>query len=438
MLMKIGDVTNRLGITHRSLHYWESVGILQSTRGENNYRYYDEENVRKIKQIVLLRKLRLSIPSIQEIFFSDDLSKIITVFTEHMDATVKEVEQWNALGILLRQLLNLLKDKQDIHSIYHYLTTAHSTESDQLKTALKTVLAGSDREIVMETPPEPVVDMTGIDLALEPITSEDIPAVTEVIKQCYTKTEAIEELIHAFALEHQLEFPGCAWCYKIMQGAECIGAVTLSYLGKEAMLIRNLAYSDVDNTVYLFELLKKKHPDILCWNILFSNEDTGQIALITDDYEGKRRQFCDDNNFTFYTAARGDHYIKLMKPHDEIYNSSRYRFALLDGSMDDVAFRFFGATGLDFYDGILTQCRITDVNFCEAFIYDTWMDKTRVFDTQIAESTFRYVAFDQSEFTGCSFHDCVLKSCDFTGATIDGIDVQEALTFYQKHRHKPI
>ena len=67
MLMKIGDVTNKFGISHRSLHYWESVGILESSRGENDYRYYDDENMQKIKQIVILRKLRLSIPSIQEI-----------------------------------------------------------------------------------------------------------------------------------------------------------------------------------------------------------------------------------------------------------------------------------------------------------------------------------------------------------------------------------
>ena len=70
MLMKIGDVTTKFGISHRALHYWESAGILKSTRGENDYRYYDEENMQKIRQIVILRKLRLSIPSIQVIFSS--------------------------------------------------------------------------------------------------------------------------------------------------------------------------------------------------------------------------------------------------------------------------------------------------------------------------------------------------------------------------------
>jgi len=73
MLMKIGEVANKYGISHRSLHYWESVGILKSSRAENDHRYYDEDNLLKIKQIALLRKLRLPIPSIQEIFASNEL-----------------------------------------------------------------------------------------------------------------------------------------------------------------------------------------------------------------------------------------------------------------------------------------------------------------------------------------------------------------------------
>ncbi|RAU90829.1 MerR family transcriptional regulator, partial [Paenibacillus sp. YN15] len=130
MLMKIGDVTNKFGISHRSLHYWENVGILESLRGENDYRYYDEENTQKIKQIVLLRKLRLSIPSIQEIFTSGELSKVISVFTSHLDESKKEKEQLNALGLVLQQLIHMLKDKQNIESVYKYLLLLRSPRKE--------------------------------------------------------------------------------------------------------------------------------------------------------------------------------------------------------------------------------------------------------------------------------------------------------------------
>lgn len=432
MLMKIGDVTSKFGISHRALHYWENAGILQSTRGENDYRYYDDENMQKIKQIVILRKLRLSIPSIQEIFTSDKLSRVIDVLTKHLDETKKESEYLDALGTVLRQLLNMLKDRQDMDCIYNYLDSTHSAESEQLKEALQTVLNEPVKELTVGTPEEPILDMTDIDLSLEVMTVNDIPAVCDVIKQCCNETEDTAAVIKNFDFEHQFEIAGCAWCYKIMQSEKCIGAVTLSYVGMEAMLIRSIAYMNSDNNVYIFELLKQMHPDILCWNILFANDDIRQISLITDDYEGKRKLFSADNNFTFYTSAGGDHYIKLMKPHDEIYNTSRYRFALLDGSMDGTSFRFFGINNLDFYDGALTKCRITDVNFCEAFIYDTWMDRTRIYDSQIADSAFKYVQLDRSTFTDVSFKDCVFKNCDLTGMTIDGICVEDALNMYKE------
>jgi len=258
--MKIGDVTNKFGISHRSLHYWESAGILKSSRGENDYRFYDKENMQKIKQIVFLRKLRLSIPSIQEIFTSDELSKVVTVFTDHLDETKKETEQLNALGIVLRQLLNMLKDRQDMDSVYKYLDTTHSAESEELKTALRTVLSEPVKEITIEALSETVVDMTGVDLSLELMTEDDIPEVIEIIKSCYTNTKEIDKLFYYFDLERQLNMPECARYYKIIQSNKCIGVVDLTYVGMEAMLIRCLACLDPDVNIYLFELMKEKHP----------------------------------------------------------------------------------------------------------------------------------------------------------------------------------
>ena len=390
MLMKIGDAANQFGISHRALHYWEGVGILRSSRAENDYRYYDEENLQKIRQIVLLRKLRLSIPSIQEIFQSEDLSKVVSVFTAHLDETQKEQGQLDALGKVLRQLLNMLRDRQDIGSVYKYLSANHSAETEELKAALQTVLSEPVKEAA-EVPPEPIVDMTGIDLSLELIPEQDATG----------------------------GMPDCRWSYKIMRGDACAGTVELAYAGMEAMLIRSLTYDDLSMNTCLFELLKRQHPDILCWNLYFPNKHSKDDLYF--DWEGRKRRFGDDNGFVFYTDARWDRYIKMLKPHDEVYNSSRYRFALLDGSMDGVSFRFFGVDHLDFYDGKLCYCRITDTDFAEALIYDSYMGRSRIFDSTLADCQFRC-----SNLRGCEF-----IRCDFAGATIDGIPVEEALAAYR-------
>ena len=431
--MKIGDVTNKFGISHRSLHYWESAGILQSIRAENDYRFYDEENLLKIKQIVLLRKLRLSIPSIQEIFASEKLSKIISVFTDHLDETKKETEQLNALGLILRQLLNMLKDRQDMDSVYQYLDTTHSTESEELKTALKTVLSEPVKEIAIESIPEPFVDMTGIDLSLKLSDKQDISELAKVIKRCYGNTEDTEKLLFYWDF-NGYNMPDCRWFYKIMQNGECIGAVNLAFVGMEAMLIRQLAYCDPDNNIYLFKLLKQKHPDILCWNIYFPNEAENNTEHFCFDFENKKRQFADDNGFTFYTDARWNRYIKMLKPHDEVYNSSRYRFALLDDSMDGVSFRFFGTDRLDWYDGKMTNWRVTDCDFSGALIYDTWMGNSKYYDSGLNNGEFEYVSFDNSKFNHGSFKECKIEKCEISGMTIDGINVKDALEFYKNKK----
>jgi len=434
MLMKIGDVTGKFGISHRSLHYWESVGILKSSRADNDYRYYDEQNLLKIKQIVLLRKLRLSIPSIQEIFTSDKLSKIIAVFADHLDDTKRESEQLNALGVILRQLLNMLKDRQDMDSVYKYLDTAHCAETEELKAALKTVLSEPAKEIAVEAPPEPIVDMTGVDLSLEFLTEQDIPEVTEVVRRCYANTEEIDHVLRNYNFLYDFNEPGCRWWYKIVQDGQYVGAVSLEYIGMEAMLIRSLAYTEPDSNIYLFELLKQKHPEVMCWNLYYPQDNENNMEHYCYDFEGKKRQFGDDNGFTFYTPAIWNRYIKMIKPHDEVYNSSRYRFALFDNSMDGVSFRFFGADRLDFYDGKLTNCRMSYLDFSNAIIYDSWIGNGQFYDNVFANCKFHYNGFDGSEFIGGNFKDCKMIDCDLTGMTIDGVDVTEALEYYKSRK----
>jgi len=155
------------------------------------------------------------------------------------------------------------------------------------------------------------------------------------------------------------------------------------------------------------------------------------------DWEGKKQQFWEDNEFIFYTDARYNQFIKMLKPHDEVYNSSRYRFALLDGSMNNVSFRFFGMTGLDFYDGAMPNARFTDVYLADALIYDTGMERNRFYKVFMEDCDFRYTTLERSRFSNSNFVDCELTGCDIKGMTIDGINVEDVLRAYNKDDAKP-
>ena len=273
---------------------------------------------------------------------------------------------------------------------------------------------------------------TGTELSLVLMTEKDIPDVTEVIKRCYSQVNEMDKLLYFWDFRG-FHMPDCRWFYKIMQDDQCIGAVNLAYVGMEAMLIRCLAYLEPDNNVYIFDLLKSLYPQIECWMIRNATDNKERRAIddFNFDWEGKKQRFWEDDGFTFYTAARYNQYIWMSKPHDEVYNSGRYRFALLDGSLDGVSFRFFGAANLDWYDGAMVGWRVTDCNFSEALIYDTWMGKCKFYDSGLEDSEFRYTGFDRSSFMGGSFKDCVISDCNIHGMTIDGLNVEDALKAYK-------
>ena len=59
--MKIKEVENRVGMTRANIRYYEKEGLLgTTTRNENNYREYTEEDVEQLQKIKILRLLGIA------------------------------------------------------------------------------------------------------------------------------------------------------------------------------------------------------------------------------------------------------------------------------------------------------------------------------------------------------------------------------------------
>ena len=79
-LTKIRDVSSKYGISARTLRYYEDMGLLQSTRSDDYaYRMYDESAVKRLEQILILRKLSINIKDIQRVFTSSDSEVVLDV-----------------------------------------------------------------------------------------------------------------------------------------------------------------------------------------------------------------------------------------------------------------------------------------------------------------------------------------------------------------------
>lgn len=72
----IHELAHLSGITVRTLHHYDAVGLLRPLRRENNgYRIYGEDEVNLLQQILFYRELGFSLKRIKQIVYSDDYDK---------------------------------------------------------------------------------------------------------------------------------------------------------------------------------------------------------------------------------------------------------------------------------------------------------------------------------------------------------------------------
>ena len=103
-LIKIKDMTGRYDISARTLRYYEDMGLLASIRSDDYaYRLYDDAAVKRLEQILILRKLNISIKDIQRIFNTSGSEVVLEVLGKKVDTIDEEVS-------LLHELKEIVLD----------------------------------------------------------------------------------------------------------------------------------------------------------------------------------------------------------------------------------------------------------------------------------------------------------------------------------------
>jgi len=85
-LQTVSAVSKNFDISTRMLRYYEQIGLIESRRKENySYRVYDETAVKRLRQIILLRKLRIPMKQIKNILEKQEITAaIIEVFRQNI------------------------------------------------------------------------------------------------------------------------------------------------------------------------------------------------------------------------------------------------------------------------------------------------------------------------------------------------------------------
>src|SRR4051812_36118415 len=104
--LKVGDLARRTGLTVRTLHHYDEIGLLKpSLHTESGYRLYSAGDVGRLQRVLSLRQLGFSLEQIRDCLDRDGFSPLEVIelhlnrLHEHMDAQRKLCERLEALAI---------------------------------------------------------------------------------------------------------------------------------------------------------------------------------------------------------------------------------------------------------------------------------------------------------------------------------------------------
>jgi DNA-binding transcriptional MerR regulator len=102
------------GVTPRTLHHYDAIGLLKPSHiGQNGYRYYDEQALLRLQQILFYRELDMSLDEIRKIMGRRDFD-VLMALQGHRDALNRQVGRLNRLIQTVDKTILHLKGEADM------------------------------------------------------------------------------------------------------------------------------------------------------------------------------------------------------------------------------------------------------------------------------------------------------------------------------------
>lgn len=197
----IGEFSEKTGISIRTLHYYDEIGLLQPEKHPTSgHRIYDHQDILTLQKIISLKFLGYSLDKItnllKESSFSVDLNETLTL---HLQALEKDKERIEQSITAIKRVIKLLEKEGEVDSaILFSLIHGIQTENIQKEWMERHMLADVMEELSNKTEEEKItLDQTFIQLAKE-------------VKQLYGKPvedPKVQEMIKTY-IEASFKFLG--------------------------------------------------------------------------------------------------------------------------------------------------------------------------------------------------------------------------------------
>lgn len=116
-LTTISEISREMSISTRTLRYYEQIGLIESVKKDDYaYRAYDEATVTRLRQILVLRKLRIPLKQIALILKSENAAAIIDAFQQNLNEVDDEITALSTIRDIIETFIARLKEsiREDI------------------------------------------------------------------------------------------------------------------------------------------------------------------------------------------------------------------------------------------------------------------------------------------------------------------------------------
>lgn len=116
MICTVKKLATLSGVSVRTLHYYDEIGLLKPARhGENGYRYYEEEQLLMLQQILFFRELGFKLKDIQHIVSRNDFEKM-SALVSHKETLKKNIARMRVLIHTIDKTIQYLKGEPRMKS----------------------------------------------------------------------------------------------------------------------------------------------------------------------------------------------------------------------------------------------------------------------------------------------------------------------------------
>jgi len=97
------------------LRYYEQTGFIESKRRDDYaYRVYDENAITRLRQIIILRKLRVSIKQIGRILGNSSAAETVEIFRQNIEQLDEEITALSTVRNILMRFIEEINEKTDV------------------------------------------------------------------------------------------------------------------------------------------------------------------------------------------------------------------------------------------------------------------------------------------------------------------------------------